>query len=114
MADLNKDYPGLFSRAEYHLRIDGVPKDNSPGFELLKKGIVIAKIFGKLPEEIFLEKLYEGGTIIPMNKELKKDRDRAVQWMIEAIEVADIIPLEHEDDVEGILYSYIREVANRL
>ena len=112
--DLVKDYPGLYSRVEYHLRLDGIPKENSPGFELLRKGIMIAKVYGYLPVDIFLEKLYEGGTIVPKSKELKKDRDIALQWMIEALETADIIPLDHEEDVERILYMYIREVANRL
>lgn len=112
--DLKKDYPGLYSRVEYHLRLDGIPRDNSPGFELLRKGIMIAKIYGKLPADIFLEKLYEGGTIVPKSKDLIKDRDLALQWMIEALETADIIPLNHEEDVEAILYMYIREVANRL
>ena len=114
MADLKKEYPGLYSRAEYLLRLDGIPRDNNPGFELLRKGVLIAKVYGKLPEDIFLEKLKEGGTIVPNNKDLKKERDLALQWMIEALEVADVIPLDVHDDVELLLYQYIREIANKL
>ena len=110
---ISREYPGLYSRVEYHLRLDGVPKNNNPGFELLRKSIIIAKIYGRMTESMFLEKLKEG-TVIPMNKDLRKDRDEALQWMIESLEIADIIPVEHEDDVEKLLFSYIREVAGRL
>lgn len=114
MADLKKEYPGLYARAEYLLRLDGIPRDNNPGFELLRKSVMIAKVYGRLPSDIFLEKLKEGGTIVPNNKDLRKDRDLALQWMIEALEVADVIPLEHNDDVEILLYQYIREIADKL
>ena len=114
MCDLFRDYPGLYARVEYLLRIDGIPKDNNPGFELLRKGIMLAKIHGKMSADIFLEKLRENGTIVPNNRDLVKERDMAVQWMVEALEIADIIPVEHEEDVERLLYSYIREMANKL
>lgn len=114
MGDLKKEYPGLYSRAEYLLRLDGIPRDNNPGFELLRKSILIAKVYGRLPADIFLDKLKEGGTIVPNNKDLIKERDLALQWMIEALEVADIIPLDHNEDVELLLYHYIREIANKL
>ena len=110
---ISKEYPGLYSRVEYHLRIDGIPKNNNPGFELLRKSIMIAKVYGRMTESMFLDKLKEG-IVIPTNKDLRKDRDEALQWMIESLEIADIIPVEHEDNVETLLFSYIREVANRL
>lgn len=114
MCDIIRDYPGLYARVEYLLRLDGIPKDNNPGFELLRKGIMIARVYGKLPVDIFLEKLRENGTIVPNNRDLRKERDMAIQWMIEALEVADIIPVENDEDVERLLYLYIREMANKL
>ena len=114
MIDLKKEYPGLYTRAEYFLRLDGIPRDNNPGFELLRKSVLIARVYGPLPIDIFLEKLREGGTIVPNNRDLVKERDLALQWMIEALEVADIIPLEHDDNVEFLLYHYIREIADKL
>ncbi len=114
MCDIFRDYPGLYARVEYLLRLDGIPRNNNPGFELLRKGIMIAKIHGRLPSDIFLEKLRENGTIVPNNRDIKKDRDMAVQWMVEALEIADIIPVDHEEDVERLLYLYIREMADKL
>lgn len=108
-----RDYAGLHSRAEYFLRLDNVPKF-LPGYELLLKAIVLRHVEGPMTENMFLRLLKENVSVIPFNNTAYKKRDDALQWMIEALYVADIIPEDHEDDVVDELYSYIREIAGKL
>ena len=107
-------YSEFYSQVEFYLREYNIPKENSPGYELLRRGIVIEKVYDHPSEELFMKKLKADGIIIPVNRYLKKDRDDAIQWMIEALEVAEIIPLNHEDDVENILFGFIKKIADRL
>ena len=105
-------YPGLYAKAEEQLRLENVPRE-CPGYELIKRGIVIAKIEGQMSSREFLKMIKEG-IVIPSNRELKKNRDNALQWMIEALEVAEVIPLEPDEDIERLTYLFIREMADKL
>ena len=106
-------YKEFYDEAEYFLRKYNIPKENNPGYELLRRGIVIEKVYDHPSEEVLMKQL-KAGMVIPINRYLKKDRDDAVQWMIEALEIANIIPLNHEEGVEKILFSFIRKIADRL
>ena len=107
-------YGEFYSQVEFYLRECNIPRENNPGYELLRRGIVIEKVYDHPSEEVFMKKLKADGIIIPINRYLKKDRDDAIQWMIEALEVAEIIPLNHDEDVENILFGFIRKIAERL
>lgn len=90
------NYPGLYSKANELLRREGINSE-MPGYEFLKRAIVIYKVEGEQPKEEFLAEIKEG-ILIPANKDLnaqnKKSRDEVEQWMIEAIKSAGIdIPL---------------------
>ena len=73
-----------------------------PGFELLKRALVIYKIDGFGPD--FLENVKEG-MVVPVNETKSKKRGPAEQWMVEAIKMQSIdVPLKE----------YIENLANRL
>ena len=102
-------YPGLYSKANEILRGEEISPE-MPGYEFLKRAIVIYRVDGEQPKEKFFSEIKEG-MIIPANKDLgfenKKDknRDEAEQWMIEAIKSAGIdIPL----------MEYIKQLAEEI
>ena len=107
-----KYYGGLFENAGFYLRDDDIPMF-LPGFELLKKSIVIRKICGPINEEFLLMMLKTMGTLVPLKKDKEENEDDAVAWMIEALIIADIID-ENEEDKKSFLYSYIREIAGKI
>ena len=96
-------YPGLYSNANEVLRREGI-NPSMPGYEFLKRAIVIYKVEGMQKKEKFLSDIKEG-RVIPANKcfnfEDKRDRkegleerDEVEQWMIEAAKSAGVdIPL---------------------
>lgn len=97
------DYPALYSRVEGQLRIEAIPKD-TPGYELLKKAIVIYKI-DKLPKHKLIEEV-EKISLIPacrVSGDIK--RSNAEQWMIESMKSVNI-------DVDVMVF--IEDIANRI
>ena len=105
-------YAGLHSRAEYFLRLDNVPKDE-PGYDILLKSIILRNVEGPMTEVLLINLLKAIGTVIPFNKNKYKEREDAVEWMIEALIIADIISEDSETAVDE-LYSYIREISMKL
>lgn len=110
------EYPGLYMKTMGLLREVGI-KPETPGYEILRRAIVVYKVHGRLPEGDFLRKVKDN-IVIPSNKELAgkleaKERDIAIQWMIEAIMIANIIQDESES-VEDSLMSFINEMAHKL
>lgn len=101
------DYPGLYSKANEILRGEGISSE-MPGYEFLKRAIVIYKVDGEQPKEKFFSEIKEG-MLIPANRDLsfenKKDRDEVEQWMIEAVKSAGI-------DVP--LMEYIKQLAEEI
>lgn len=101
------NYPGLYSKANEVLRIEKI-KEEMPGYEFLKRAIVIYKVDGEKPKEMFLAEIKEG-MLIPANRGLsfenKKDRDEVEQWMIEAVKSAGI-------DVP--IMEYIKQLATEI
>ena len=97
------EYPGLYAKANGFLRNEGI-KPEMPGYELLKRAIVICNVEGEMPKEKLLEKVKEG-MVIPSNRSLKKERDEAEQWMIEAIKSVGI-------DIE--LEEFIKQLSDEL
>ena len=90
------DYPGLYSKVNEVLRIENL-KEDMPGYEFLRRAVVIYKVDGEMDKDVFLSGIKEG-MLIPANKDLnfakKEDRDEVEQWMIEAVKSAVIdVPL---------------------
>lgn len=116
------EYPGLYAKVTQYLRLEGIHQEIA-GFEILRNAIIIYKVEGKLPKEKFLQKIEEV-TFIPANRDLnpekleKKERNMAMQWMIEAIAAAGLIPededMENKSDKEKILMLFIEEMAAKL
>jgi len=80
------DYPDLYTRANETLRIEGINPE-MPGYELLKRAIVIYKVEGQIEKEKFLKEVGKG-IVIPYNRDLsfeKRERiNKVEQWMTEA------------------------------
>ncbi|NLC87649.1 MAG: hypothetical protein GX682_02590 [Clostridiaceae bacterium] len=112
------EYPGLYTKIAELLRLKKIRSD-VPGYELLKKAIIVYKIDGKMPKERFINKVKEG-MVIPANKDLdpqklkEKHRDLAMQWMIETLAISGIIPTNPREDVESILMSFVEEMSDML
>ncbi len=101
------DYPGLYSRANELLRREGM-NPQMPGYELLRKAIVIQKVEGK----VSLEEITRG-MVIPYNKDIdldKKKRTAEMQWMVEAVRSIGIGDASNENP-EVTLYGYIKQLA---
>ena len=101
------NYPGLYSNANEILRREGISSE-MPGYEFLKRAIVIYKVDGEQPKGQFLSEIKEG-MLIPANKDMnfanKEDRDDVEQWMIEAAKSVGIdIPL----------MEYIKQLAEEI
>ena len=81
------DYPELYIRANETLRLEGISPE-IPGYELLKRAIVIYKVEGQIEKERFLKEVGKG-MVIPYNRDLsleKRERINEIeQWIIEAI-----------------------------
>ena len=104
------DYPELYAKANEILRRDRI-SSQMPGYELLRKAIVIQNVEGK----VSLEEI-EKGQLIPSNKDInlkKKKRSSTMRWMIEAIKSAGIGE-EKSENVEILLKKYIEQCANEL
>ena len=103
------DYPGLYIKANELLRVEGISSE-MPGYEFLKRAIVIFKVEGPQPKKQFLAEI-KNGMLIPANKglnDLKEDeenRDEVEQWMIEAIKSAGI---------NTQLMEYIRQLSEEI
>lgn len=100
MCEISK-YPNLYFKATGILREEGI-NPLVPGFELLKRALVIYKIDGFGPN--FLKKVKEG-LVVPENEIKSEKRGPEEQWMVEAIKTQDI-------DVP--LMEYIDNLAKRL
>ena len=84
-----KNYPNLYLKAGGILREEGI-NPSTPGYEMLRRGIVIYKIEGPVPN--FFEQV-KTGMVVPSN-EVKKQRSPEEQWMIEAMKSRNInVPL---------------------
>ncbi len=101
------EYPGLYSNANALLRREGLDS-TMPGYEFLKRGIVIYKIEGKLPKAEFFQQVKEG-MVVPVNRNThfskNEEHDNVEQWMIESIRSAGI-------KIE--LIEYIKQLADEL
>ena len=84
------NYPEMYFNAGYLLRRSGI-KPLVPGFELLRRALVVYKVSGPGPN--FLKQV-RNGMVIPSNEIKKKKREPEVQWMVEAMKMENIdIPL---------------------
>lgn len=98
------DYPALWARVEEELRVEKIRRD-IPGYELLKKAIVIYKI-DKLSKSKLIEEVQKISLVPSSEVNLqKKNRTNTEQWMIEAIK-----SIGYEDD----LMVFIEDIANRI
>lgn len=101
------EYPGLYAKTQEVLRSERISKE-IPGYELLRRAIVIYKVEGDMKKEKFLEEV-EKGVVIPANKDLnlesKEGRNQTEQWMIEAIKSV---------GVDISLMEYIKQLANEI
>ena len=100
------DYPELYIRANETLRLEGISPE-IPGYELLKRAIVIYKVEGQIEKERFLKEV-ERGVVIPYNRDLsfeKRERiNKVEQWMTEAAKSIGVnIPS----------MEYVRQLANQ-
>lgn len=99
------NYPGWYIKANETLRRERINPE-MPGYEFLKRAIVIYKVEGEMPKEQFLSEIKEG-ILVPSNKDLKlknkKEREEVEQWMIEAMKSIGI---------ETSLMDYIKQLAN--
>jgi len=94
------EHPDLYSKAEGILRSKGI-KSVLPGYQILKRAIIIYKVDGKIPKEKLLKEVSQG-KVIPFNKDFSKDRsERAEQWMIEALKT-EAIDIDLMDFIEKI------------
>lgn len=98
------EYPELYNRAEELLREKGLDRVD-PGYEFLRKAIVISKVEGEKNTKKQLLKEVSKGMVVPSNKKLKKSRDRVEQWMIEALKSVSI-------DIE--LMDFIKQMAKKI
>lgn len=116
------DYPKLYLKAEWRLIHEGIPKD-VPGFEILKRAIVIYKVDGADDRNLFFEKV-EKGIVIPAS-EVNFGEDKKLppftllkQWMIEAIAIAGLIPRNQKSDSktdrEERIMLFIEKMAKKL
>ena len=101
------NYPGLYSKANEILRCEGLSSE-MPGYEFLRRAIVILKVNGEQSREQFLSEIKEG-ILVPANKDInfanKMERDEVEQWMIETIKSVGIdIPL----------MNYIKQLADEI
>lgn len=97
------DYPQLYAKVEGLLREENISK-GVPGYEFLKRAIVIYKVESGISEEN-LWKEVKNGVVIPSNESLSKDRDEVEQWMIEAIK---------SQSIDLSLMEFIAEIAGKL
>lgn len=98
------EYPELYNRAEELLRGKGLDRVD-PGYEFLRKAIVISKVEGEKNKKKQLLKEVSKGMVVPSNKKLQKSRDRVEQWMIEALKSVSI-------DIE--LMDFIKQMAKKI
>ena len=94
------DYSGLYMKTAENLRHEGIKQD-MPGFELLRKAIVICKIEGI---DDILDKI-QNETLIPDIKPVITEKSPAEQWMVEAIRSVGI---------SVSVISFIEDMANML
>lgn len=90
------NYPGLLAKANETLRREEISSE-IPGYELLKRAIVVYKVENGISKEDLLQEV-KTGILIPANKDLnlenKGEREQTEQWMIEAAKSIGIhIPL---------------------
>ena len=97
------DYPGLYAKTDEYLRRESI-NHTIPGYEFLRKAIVIRKVEGRILSEELFEKIKEG-SVVPANEKKPDDRDDVEQWMLEAIRSAGI-----DISVE----SFIDQIANEI
>ena len=97
------EYPELYNRAEALLREKGLDRVD-PGYEFLRKAIVISKVEGEKNTKKQLLKEVSKGMVVPSNKKLQKSRDR-VEQMIEALKSVSI-------DIE--LMDFIKQMAEKI
>ena len=80
-----------------------------PGYEFIRRAIVIYKVEEKISKEELIISLKEEGIVIPANKDLnfqnKSERDELEQWMIEAIKSIGI-------DID--LMEYIKQLSSEI
>lgn len=83
MCEMSK-YPGLYSQAEWFLRVTRM-SNALPGYELLKRAIVIWKVEGKMSEKDLLEKVEEMAPMAISKGPVVNNKSCFEQAMIEAI-----------------------------
>jgi len=99
------NYPKLYIKANEILRVEGL-KPDMPGYELLKRAIVIYKVEGNEDKDKFFEEVQKG-IVIPANKYVslknKDGRKQVEQLMIEAIKSVgiDISLMEYIEMLAG-------------
>ena len=102
MCDISQ-YAGLYSKTADLLRREEICPEQ-PGYELLRRAIVICKIDGIKDKKKFLKDIQKGLTIRHHNS-VKPGLTLEEQWMLEAI---------RSRDIESSLYGFIRDLANQL
>lgn len=101
------NYPKLYTKANEILRREGL-KPDMPGYELIKRAIVIYKVEGNEDKDKFFEEVRKG-IVIPANKYLnnkkKAGRNITEQWMIEALK---------SEGIDISLMEYIEMLAEKI
>lgn len=76
------EYPGLYLQTQQLLRLDGL-NPSMPGYELLRKAIVIYKIEG-WDKNIF-KKVAKEVDVVPSISPVVTNKHPVEQWMLEAL-----------------------------
>lgn len=76
------EYPGLYLQTQELLRMDGL-NPSMPGYELLRKAIVICKIEGW--DKNLFRKVEKEVDVVPSISPVVTDKHPVEQWMIEAL-----------------------------
>ena len=102
------EYPKLYTKASEILRREKI-NTTIPGYEFLKRAIVIYCVEKGPSKEKLIEIIKKEGMVIPINKDLslkrKGKREEIEQWMIEAIKSA---------GVNISLMEYIKKLAEEI
>ena len=110
MGNLYKDYPGLVFRVESTLKEDDVYPSSEEGDTYLVKSVMLAKIYGRQPVEVFLQRLYKDCGF-NADVDALMGKNFVVALMMDFLKRTDIeITIEEVGD----LYRFIRDAANRV
>lgn len=98
-----KEYPNLYYNAEALLRREGLnPK--MPGYEFIKKGIVVKKVKKNISNKRLLQEI-ANGEVIPLNKSKMAVLTDTEQWILESIKAIGI---------DMSIWAYIKQLSQKL